>query len=391
MSKKPQPFTFFTNTHEIPTKDWEQVVSNNNLFLSLNYLEALSLSFPKEMEWVFLLVYLEATPIVAGVFQIATFTYKKGAKTNLLLKLFQDCKNKDDSVSIRGLVCGNMFATGAHGFAHSKDVSFRAATELLATAAKLLRKMRKYEDAFSIQLFKDFDTASNSQLAILEDFKYRSFQADVTMVLYIHKNWKTFQQYLNSMKAKYRTKANSAFKKASTIQLVSLSTSEIEQHQVQLLALFNNVQQQSEYSYGENYPKAFKTLKENLGEAFICKGAFLGETLIGFSTAFKNGNTLEASYVGLDYAYNAKYALYERLLYDFVEDAILQKLTLLHLGRTSELIKSALGATPQNLTLYAKHTSKFKNVLLKPILEKITPSEFELRTPFKAGFYQEIS
>lgn len=387
MSKKPQPFTFFKNTHEIPTKDWEQVVGRNNLFVSLDYLEAVSQSLHKELQWVFVLVYLDTTPIVAGVFQLATFTYKKGAQTNLLLKLFQDCKNVDDSVSLHGLVCGNIFATGAHGFAHSKDVTFTAATELLASAAKQLRKMKLYEDAFSIQLFKDFNTASASQLRVLEDFKYRSFQADVTMVLSIHEAWETFQQYLDSMKAKYRTKANSAFKKASVLKIRSLATSDIKKYEVRLLELFNTVQQQSNYSYGENYPKAFTTLKERLGDAFICKGAFLDDTLIGFSTAFMNGTTLEASYVGLDYSYNSKYALYERLLYNYVEEAIARKATLLHLGRTSELIKSALGATPQSMTLFAKHASKFKNVLLKPILEKITPSEFELRTPFKADFY----
>ncbi len=388
MSNKKQPFTFYTQIHEIPTKDWDLIVKQSNIFLSLDYLEALSLSLSKEMQWVYLLVYNGAMPLLAGVFQIARFTYKKGAQTNLLLKLFQDCKNEDDSVSLNGLICGNLFATGAHGFAYSKDISFEASVELLASAAKQLRKMKKYEDAFSIQLFKDFEPSLVTQLAILENFKYRSFQADVTMVLPIHKDWKTFQQYLDSMKAKYRTKANSAFKKSSELTLVSLSPSEIEKHQDRLLELFAMVQHQSNYSYGESYPLAFKALKEKLGEAFICKGAFMDDMLIGFSTAFVNGNTLEASYVGLDYNYNTHYALYERLLYNYVEEAIQQGAILLNLGRTSELIKSALGATPQHLTLYAKHTSKFKNVLVKPILEKIAPSTFELRKPFKVDFYK---
>lgn len=317
MQSKAQPFTFFTQIKEIPTADWEQVAGDNNLFLSLKYLEALSLALSKEIQYVYFLIYANKAPIVAGVFQIATFTYKKGAQTNLLLKLFQDCKNKDDSVSIRGLVCGNIFATGAHGFAHTKAISFMSASELMASAAKQLRKMEKYEETFSIQLFKDFDTGLASQLTILEDFKYRPFQADVTMVLPIHRDWKTFQHYLNTMKAKYRTKANSAVKKAVAIQLVSLSASEIEMHEARMLALFTNVQQQSEYSYGENYTRTFKGLKESLGEKFICKGAFLDDMLIGFSTAFLNGTKLEASYVGLDYSYNTTYALYERLLYNY--------------------------------------------------------------------------
>jgi len=385
-----KPFTFFTKTNEIPTKDWEHVVGNSNIFLSLGYLEAVSQNLSKDMQFVYVLVYAGASPLVAGVFQIATFTYKKGAQTNLLLKIFQDSKNADDSVSIRGLVCGNMFATGAHGYAYTQAVSYASATELIASAAKEIGKIKYYEDAFSIQLFKEYEDISAKKAAVLEDFKYRPFQADVAMVLPISKKWSTFQQYLNSMKAKYRTKANSALKKASALQLVSLSALEIEQHEKRLLELFNNVQQQSEYRYGKNYPRTFKSLKENLKDTFYCTGAFLDETLVGFSTAFLNGSTLEANYVGLDYSYNTRFALYERLLYHYVEEAIKQNATMVHLGRTSELIKSALGATPQQMTLFVKHSSKFKNALLKPILEKIEPSEFTLRKPFKADFYNDL-
>ncbi|RDK85320.1 peptidogalycan biosysnthesis protein [Marinirhabdus gelatinilytica] len=385
--RSPAPFSIFTKISEIPKKDWNAIVAEQNIFLSLNYLEAISRSLKNEIQWVYVLVYDQARPLVAGVFQRATFTYKKGSQTNLLLKLFQDCKNADESVSINGLVCGNIFATGPHGFAHSDQIVFNAAVELMAAAAKQVRKLKGLEDSFSIQLFKDFDVPS--QVAVLEDFNYRAFQADVTMVLAIDEGWETFQQYLDTMKAKYRTKANSAFKKATDIEILPLSAKEIVLHQVRLQGLFNNVQQQSSYSYGESYPKAFHQLKLGLGEKFICKGAFLHSKLIGFCTAFINGSTLEASYVGLDYNYNIPHALYERLLYHYVEIAIEHGMEILHLGRTSELIKSAMGAVPQPKLLYAKHTSKLKNALLKPIIENISPSPHELRTPFKASFYKQ--
>jgi uncharacterized protein YaaR (DUF327 family) len=385
------PFVFFTQVSKIPSQDWDQVVAGRNIFLSLDYLAALSKSLSNGMQYVYVLVYNGEKPLVAGVFQIATFTYKKGAQATMLLKLFRECKNKDNSVSIRGLVSGNKFATGAHGFAYTKAITFRAATELIASAAKQILEMAPYTNAFTVQLLKDFTEKQAKQIAVLEDFKYRAFQADVTMVLHMHKSWETFSEYLDSMKAKYRTKAKSAFKKAANLQLVSLSVTEIAKHQDRLQELFNNVQQQSDYSYGERYPQTFKAFKENLGTAFICKGAFLDGALIGFSTAFKNGTTLETSYVGLDYSYTTNHAVYERLLYDYVEEAIMHQVTQLHLGRTSELIKSALGATPQPMTLFARHTSKFKNALLKPVLDNITPNTYDLRTPFKAAFYKETS
>ena len=53
--------------------------------------------------------------------------------------------------------------------------------------------------------------------------------------------------------------------------------------------------------------------------------------------------------------------------------------------RTAEEIKSSLGAEPVDMKLYAKHKNSVSNKLIKPFLESISPSEFELRKPFKAN------
>lgn len=383
-------FTFFECVQEIPQTEWNLLVEKNSVYLSLPYLSALEETLNGTIKPIYVLIYdSDGKPMLAGMFQIATFTYKKTSQQNLFIKLFQDCRNEDDSFSIKGLVCGNMFATGENGFAFSQRISKRAAIDLMASAAQEIKKDSRWEDLFSVLLFKDFWPESLSQSYILEDYKYRDFQADVNMVLKLHPSWQTFADYLQSMKAKYRTKANSAFKKSANLSIRSLSSEVIVQHQQKIQQLFSNVLNKSGYRYGENYPASFATLKENLGDLFICKGLFLKEELIAFSTAFVNADALEANYVGIDYNYITEYAVYERLLYDYVEQAIALKVSQLHLGRTSELIKSAVGAVPVAMTLYARHTSKIKNVLLKPVLENIEPSAFELRRPFSDKFFGE--
>ncbi|SRX54440.1 GNAT family N-acetyltransferase [Aequorivita sp. CIP111184] len=383
----PQRFSFYPSVDEIPHLLWNDLVSEQHVFLTFPYLKALEETLKGALKPIYILAYnADEKPILAGVFQIATFIYKKATQQNVFIKLFQDCRNVDDSFSIRGLVCGNIFATGEHGFAYSEKISKQKALELLAKAAKQIQKDPRWEDLFKVILFKEFWPASLKNASVLENYKYRSFQADVNMVLKLHPSWKTFAHYLQSMKAKYRTKANSAYKKSDSLSVRSLTSEEIILYESQLYQLFSNVLNKSEYRYGENYPASFSVLKENLGNLFICKGVFLDDNLIAFSTAFINGNTLEANYVGIDYKYNTKYAVYERLLYDYVEEAIALKVSQLHLGRTSELIKSALGAVPVEMTLYARHTSKLKNVLLKPVLENIEPNTFELRRPFGEKF-----
>lgn len=381
------PFQFYNNAAAVPVQHWNEVVPATHTYLSLSYLKALEESLQGTLKPVYVLVYdSDNQPLLAGVFQIAAFTYKKVAQRNLFIKLFQDCRNEDDSFSIKGLVCGNMFATGENGFSYSPRISKRAAVELMASAAQHIKNDSRWEDFFKVILFKEFWPSSLPQTTDLDDFKYFPFQADVNMVLKMHPSWKTFDDYLQSMKAKYRTKANSAYKKSDSLSIRSLSSEEIEQHQHSIQKLFSNVLQKSDYCYGENYPASFAALKKSLGDLFICKGVFLEDKMIAFSTAVVNDDNLEANYVGIDYQYNTEFAVYERLLYDYVEQAISLQVSELHLGRTSELIKSALGALPVTMTLFARHTSKIKNVLLRPVLENITPSEFELRRPFNAKF-----
>lgn len=382
-----QNFTFFQSVQEIPNSDWNAIFLKDKIYLSLPYLQALEKTLSGTTKPIYVLVYdSNGKPLLAGMFQISTFTYKKTSQQNLFIKLFQDCRNDDDSFSIKGLVCGNMFATGEHGFAYSEKISKQTALSLLAKAAKQIKKDARWENLFKVILFKEFWAKSLKDASVLEDYKYRSFQADVNMVLKLNPSWKTFSDYLQSMKAKYRTKANSAYKKSENLIIRSFSSEEIAKQQHKIQQLFSNVLNKSEYRYGENYPASFATLKENLGDRFICKGVFLKDELIAFSTAFINADVLEANYVGIDYNYNTEYAVYERLLYEYVEQAIALKVSELHLGRTSELIKSAVGAVPVAMTLYARHTSKIKNVLLKPVLENIEPSDFELRKPFAEKF-----
>lgn len=381
-NRSSENFTFFQSVTDIPTTHWNLLVADTNIYLSIPYLLALEQTIASTVKPIYLLAYDEkGQPIVAGVFQISIFTYKKEAQKHVLLRLFHDCRTEDEGVSIKGLVSGNIFATGEHGFVHSQQTSKETALQILNKAVKQIRKDVRWKDMFEVILFKEFwPTTQNG--SILENYKYRAFQADVNMVLKLDNSWQTFADYLKSMKAKYRTKANSAYKKSETLAIRSLSSDEIDKEQNNIQQMFSNVLNRSEYRYGENYPASFSALKENLGILFICKGVFLEDKIIAFSTAFVNGDTLEANYVGIDYNYNTKYAVYERLLYDYVEEAITLKVSQLHLGRTSELIKSALGAVPVNMTLYARHTSKLKNVLLKPFLENIQPSAFELRRPF---------
>ena len=68
------------------------------------------------------------------------------------------------------------------------------------------------------------------------------------------------------------------------------------------------------------------------------------------------------------------------------DEAIKSRVTELQFGRTSELIKSAVGALPVDMTIYIKHKRSLSNLILKNVIQSVKPSPFELRKPFKANF-----
>ena len=191
------------------------------------------------------------------------------------------------------------------------------------------------------------------------------------------------------MKTKFRTRANAVFKKSKDLEIRVLSSDEILEEKERIGELFGNVLAKSDFSYGTLTPETLASFRENLPGNFELRGFYLDGLMVGFNTSFLNNQSLEANFVGLDYACNKEYNIYQRILYDYVEQALNHGVKDLQLGRTSELIKSSIGAVPTNMKLYVKHRKSVSNLLLKHVIQSISPSEFELRKPFKANFTNE--
>ncbi len=376
----------FQKTSDLPIKDWEQVLANKNRYLSVAYLKVIEDTLQDEVSLFFSISYKNEVPVLITVFQLVTFIDKREQSHSTVVKLLSDTKNTCQPFKMNMLVCGNVFADGENGFMGTPAISDTETINELAALAKEIKKRFSSKKKISASLFKEFWPTSVAKMDGLLEHRYKDFKIDVNMVLDIHPSWDTFDDYLQSMKTKFRTKANSAYKRSKDVEMRSLSTLEIVAHQDRINELFSNVIDKSEYSFGKMNATVFTRLKERLIDDFSFMGAYLQNKLVGFSIAYFHRDIMEAGYVGLDYTVNTDYAIYQRILYNYVEQAIERKVTQLQLGRTSELIKSALGAKPVNMKLYAKHKRPLTNLVMGAVLNKVSPSDFELRRPFKSGF-----
>lgn len=373
----------FRSIDQVELSLWESVVNHRNIYLGFDYLKALESSMKDEIAFFYALIFKQNRPVQVAVFQLVQFKYKGNGHSKLFLNSLCHSHSEKEGFNIPLLVGGNVFANGENVSLWTDEVSDFEAMQAVFEVVDKIKNIDGVVEQISVQLFKEFwpDTAEKIEEA--GTYGYKPFEIDVNMVLNVSDRWQDFDDYLADMKTKFRTKAKGVFKKSSQLVVRSLSIEEIDLYQARIQTLFKNVLDRSPFGLGAIEPLTFGAFKKFLGPLFDLRGAFHEDVLVGFSTAFYNGKTLEANYVGLDYDYNYDHAIYQRLLYDFVERGIRNKMKQISFGRTSETIKSSIGAKPVAMTLYAKHKSKVKNLILSTALNFVQPRSFELRPPFK--------
>lgn len=380
---------FYDSVNLLNQSHWDEVVQNKNVYLSIPYLKSLEMALAGEVDFRYMLFYCDDyRPVGAAVVQILDFVDQKNLYKDQLCVVGNKIKHKLlRSMDIKVMVCGNVFATGENGFMFKDEVSVKDRFANLSKALFRLRRAEKANGQVSIMLLKEFWPTSFNQSDMLKSDDFKDFMIDVNMVLEIREEWKNMDDYLASMKAKFRTKANAVFKRSKKVLVRELELPEIVDRKNDIEALYNSVVSEADFKFGELNGEAFVNFKKNLGEYFSMRGFYLNDELIGFSTAFYNHEFVDAGYVGINYSLNHEYAIYQRMLYDYVEQAILRGgIKELRFGRTAEEIKSCLGAEPKDMKLYVKHRNVVSNQLLKPIIDSISPREYEIRHPFKSDF-----
>jgi predicted N-acyltransferase len=384
--------SIFDSIHLLPSDHWESLVPKAEVYMTLPYLQALEASLGNRIDFRYILFYnKDFNPVGVAVVQLLRFTGNELNINDLQTRFGNYISEKIlHNLDARVLLCGNAFSTGENGFIFCQTVSNDVAKKNLSRALdRIKRDEKKANNGVSIILLKDFWPESFDSLEVLKEEDFSEFMIDVNMVIKIKPNWKTFEDYLQDLVTKFRTKVKGIYKKSQAIESKVLSPEEIEQHHDRINVLYSNVLERADYRFGELDASTFKLFTAAMSENFRMTGYFLKNELVGFSTSFKGKLVVDANFVGIDYALNHEHAIYQRMLCDFIQYAIDSNVKELRLGRTAEEMKSTLGAEPIEMKLFVKHKNSITNKLIKPIISQITPSKFDLRRPFKALLYQD--
>ena len=281
---------------------------------------------------------------------------------------------------IRVLFCGNVFLSGEYG-TFLKDNEDKVETfKAIAEGVKQLSKSVKKIKAIFI---KDFENTSLSITNHLEAYDYAAMQVEPNMIITLKPEWHSFDDYKNALKSKYRVKANRADAKSEILKAQFFSEEDIQKHKNQLQELYHNTIDNADFNAQILNLDTYVHLKKAFKEKFIVKGYFLEDQLVGFLSAMQNRTHLDAHFIGIDYSNNKEFAIYPRILNDYVRLGIETKSDQINLGRTASEIKSTLGAEPMALTCYGRHKQSLPNQVLKQFIKNVHIKSFKQHQPFK--------
>jgi len=381
-------FSLFGEARAIPVADWERVSGANCLFLNTGYLALLETCGYAALTCRYVIVYQNGQPCGIIYYQVCDF--KAGAFASLLAEksegsgrgLFEKYIHKNSNeVLMRLITCGNNLVNGEYGFVFTPIIDKQRSHDIVITITDILAKEERLAGVISAVQIKDFYNAPGS---LFTENKYATCVVEPNMVLDIPPGVNNLAAYVALFSKKYRNRAKSIFKGMDGIRVSELSTAEIAQNETQLYALYNNIFEQARFKINKLPANYFSETKRLFNSRFKVLALFHQEQIVAFASFFfMPDNSLEAHYIGLDYAFNEQHNLYQNILYLLIEEALKQQLHRINFGRTAAEIKTTVGAKPQNLMCCIRPQNTFSRIVQKPFMALLQPAPYTPRNPFK--------
>jgi len=369
----------FQRIDEVPNEVWQDLNCSNNIYYTPEFLRAFELANDDiEFNYIFILkndkaVAFANTQIVTIGVETITQNIKMSQKLRgIVNNMF--CKNR-----IRVLFCGNVFLSGEYGTFLKKGEPKVSTFKAIGQAVEKLYRCKPLQSIF----IKDFEDNSLYITDHLKAFDYASMHVEPNMIIHLKSEWNSFEIYTNALKSKYRVKVNRADAKSKVLHAKFFTKADISFYRDELQSLYQNTIDNADFNAQILNLDTYVNLKDTYNDVFYVKGYFFNNKLVGFLSAMKNHTNLDAHFIGIDYSNNKEFAIYPRILNDYVRLGISTKSSQINLGRTASDIKSTLGAQPRTLTCYCKHKYYLPNQILKPFIKNVKIKSFKQHQPFK--------
>ena len=376
-------FVIYNNTNQLPLK-WDDIAIST-VFLSKKYLQVLERSSPENMICHFIGIFENENLVGVSIAQYLNLNKLEsfGGRDKCVKSKIRNFAFKNFASKV--LVLGNNMLTGQNSYALEEGIDHKKAIQALHSAAnKLKTNFAEKNIKVHITTYKDFTNAEIKNFAVPELENEYQFSTQPNMIFLIDENWKTEQNYIESLSKKYRDQYKRARKKAISLEKRKLSLEEITLLEDEIYDLYYHVAQNAPFNTFFLPRDHFRVFKELFKDKFLFYGYFIGDKLIGFNTLIKNAKVMDTYFLGYDESIQRQNMLYLNMLYDMIAYSINKNFDEIVFARTALEIKSSVGAKPVKMYGVISHSNKLINSFMPKIFKYLEPETiWQQRNPFK--------
>jgi Acetyltransferase (GNAT) domain len=341
--------TVYSSVDEVPTAQWELLTSqDSDLTMDRRLLGAMEAKMGADYSYFTILVHDEAN--VAVGLACSWLIRLDLAQYPWLRKMLAVLPGAvRERLKIGVLFCGLPVPAGQN---HIRIAPTADREAVIAEMNRALRQLARREKAFLIAI-KEFDAAE----CAAHDFTQTGFlRCEIPPRHRMVGRFSSFDEYRNSLKARYRAEINRSVKKFAAAgfraeqvygpdRFCEVLTDEAHQ-------LYRNVWDRSKYKLEFLSPDFMRDLARRFGPDASLTCIYHGERLAGFTIGLMSGSLYYNVISGLDYELNKLGDVYFNLFYNDMDFAWKRGAGEIDLGLTSDDFKSRLGSRIEPLYLY---------------------------------------
>jgi hypothetical protein len=389
-------FIFADRIDYLDAAKWDSLAASGGFFLRRDVLRVIEDHGAENIAPRYAMVFSGAKPVALLAAQLVTVTgerlhrasgtrlphHPKEMLKRLVAPAARSVKNR---LRERLLVAGNLLSWGFHGVAFAPGEDPARLWPGITEALYRLRRAERLGGPADFVMVKDL-AVPHAGTDALRTFGYRPLETEPNMVLALDPTWKTYDDYVAALDAKYRRKIKDLNKKLAAGGCELISAASLGGHAGRLHELYLAVQGNAAVKLVTVKEAYLAQLAAAVGADFRCTLVKRGDQVLGFVTSVRDGDTAIGYYIGFDRAAAAEgLPIYLALLQSTVADAIHWRCRRLSLGRTALEPKAGLGAKPEPMAVWVRHRVPAVNYLLRGLLGAVPHDEAPERNPFKTA------
>lgn len=295
------------------------------------------------------------------------------------------------SLKFKVLVMGQLLHSGPYASSLHADKTDKDWGVLIDQLSKKLSKKWSCQAV----LIKDLATNDSKAAEYWKASAFHELPVDPVMELPIREVWSTFDDYLMDLTSKYRVRYRRARKQANGISRRRIRPApacqpqaggEVQKLSSKLDELFKAVRITADFDPIDPPAGYFADLQDTWGDYCHIEGYYLGDRLVGFTTALYDQNCMHAHYLGFEQAVNKSHHIYHNMLFDLIEQAIDWRVDKVNFSRTALEIKSSVGAEAIEYPVLLRANSHLGNWIIRHFTSRVFQAQkWQTRNPFRTS------